>query len=164
MDALEVIHKRRSVREYRPDPIPKEMIEKLIDAARWAPSGNNVQPWEFIAVMDPEIRRRLAEITDYGKFIAEAPLCITVFCKDTKYYLEDGCAAVENIMIAATAIGLGTCWVAGDKKRYADTIRKLLSVPIGYKLVALISIGFSSETEKQKVKRDLKEILHYERF
>lgn len=164
LDALEAIRKRRSVRRYKPTPISNEVIEKLVDAGRWAPSAMNVQPWEFVAVTDPETRRRIADITDYGKFIAEAPLCIAVLCKDTKYYLEDGCAAAENILIAATALGLGTCWVAGDKKRYADEIRKLLGAPSGYKLVALISVGYPDEGERRRERRDLKEILHYERF
>lgn len=164
MDALEAIRKRRSVRRYKPTPIPVEIIEKLADAGRWAPSGMNVQPWEFVAVTDPDTRKRIADITDYGKFIAEAPLCIAVFCKDTKYYLEDGSAAVENILIAATALGLGTCWVAGDKKRYADEIRRLLAVPTGHKLVALVPVGYPDEGERRRERRDLKEILHYERF
>ena len=164
LDALEAIRKRRSVRRYKPDPIPAEIIEKLADAGRWAPSAMNVQPWEFIAITDPNTRRRIAEITDYGKFIAEAPLCMAVLCKDTKYYLEDGCAAVENILIAATALGLGSCWVAGDKKRYADDILRLLGAPSGYKLVALIAIGYPNEGERHRERRDLKEILHYERF
>ncbi|MEM2964238.1 MAG: nitroreductase family protein [Candidatus Bathyarchaeia archaeon] len=164
MDALEAIRRRRSVRRFKPDPIPKETIEKLVDAGRWAPSGMNVQPWEFIAVTNPETRRRIAGITDYGKFIAQAPLCIAVFCKDTKYYLEDGCAAVENILIAATALGLGSCWVAGDKKRYVDQVREMLNVPRGYKLVALIAIGYPLDGPSERRRRDLKEILHYESF
>jgi nitroreductase len=164
LDALEAIHKRRSVRRFKPDPIPKETIEKLVDAGRWAPSGMNVQPWEFIAVTNPETRKRLADITDYGKFIAQAPLCIAVFCKDTKYYLEDGCAAVENILIAATALGLGSCWVAGDKKRYVEDVRELLAVPRGYKLVALIAVGHAMDEPSERMRRELKEILHYERF
>ncbi|MEM3072770.1 MAG: nitroreductase family protein [Candidatus Bathyarchaeia archaeon] len=164
LDALEAIRRRRSVRRFKPDPIPKETIEKLVDAGRWAPSGMNVQPWEFIAVTNPETRRRIAGITDYGKFIAQAPLCIAVFCKDTKYYLEDGCAAVENILIAATALGLGSCWVAGDKKRYVDQVREMLNVPRGYKLVALIAIGYPLDGPSERRRRDLKEILHYESF
>lgn len=164
MDALEAIRRRRSVRRFKPDPIPKELVEQLVDAGRWAPSGMNTQPWEFVAVTNPETRRKIADITDYGKFIAQAPLCLAVFCKDTKYYLEDGCAAVENILIAATALGLGSCWVAGDKKRYVEDIRELLAVPRGYRLVALIAIGYPLDEPGERRRRDLKEILHYERF
>ncbi len=164
MDALEAIQRRRSIRRYRSTPISKDIIEKLIDAARMAPSAMNLQPWEFIAVTDQETRRRIADTTDYGKFIAEAPLCIAVFSKDSKYFLEDSSAAVENILIAATALGLGTCWVAGDKKAYANAIREILAAPEGYRLVALIPVGFSDEPEKTRKKRELKDVLHYERF
>ena len=164
MDALDAIDNRKSVRKYNSKLVSKEIIERIINAGRKAPSAVNVQPWEFIAVTGLNIRKKLADVADYGKFIAESPLCIVVFCKDTKYYLEDGCAAVENILIAATALGLGTCWIAGDKKSYAETVREILKVPIGYKLIALISAGYSDDDGRPRAKRELKEVLHYETF
>ncbi len=164
MDALEAIQKRRSIRKYRSTPLSKEIIEKLVDAGRLAASAVNIQPWEFVAVTRQETRRKIADAADYGKHIAEAPLCIAVFCKETPFYLEDGSAAVENILVAATALNLGTCWVAGDKTSYANTIRELLAVPEGYKLVALIAAGYSDEPDIRKKKRELKDVLHYEEF
>ena len=164
MDALEALEKRRSIRKYKLKPISNEIIEKLINAARLAPSAINIQPWEFIAITNTETLNEIADITDYGKFIANAPLCIAIFCRDTKYYLEDGSAAVENILIAATALGLGTCWVAGDKKAYADKIRKLLSVPIDHKLVALVPIGYPDDDSISKSKREVIDVLHFEKF
>lgn len=164
MDALEALRNRRSVRRYKPTPVPRDMIEKIVDAARLAASAVNVQPWEFVAITDPDMRKRIADATDHGKFIAEAPLCIAVFCKDTKYYLEDGSAAAQNILVAATALGLGSCWVAGDKKTYSDNIRQHLAVPTGHKLIALVPIGYSDEPEKTRTKRELGQVLHYEKF
>lgn len=164
MDALDAIDNRKSVRKYNSKLVSKEIIERIINAGRKAPSAVSVQPWEFIAVTGLNIRKKLADVADYGKFIAESPLCIVVFCKDTKYYLEDGCAAVENILIAATALGLGTCWIAGDKKSYAETVREILRVPVGYKLIALISAGYSDDDGRPRTKRELKEVLHYETF
>ncbi len=163
MDAIKCIKTRRSIRKYKPDKIEKEIIEDIIDCARLAPTANNIQPWEFIVVDNKEIKDQLAEITDYGKFIKEAPVCIVVFCKDTKYYLEDGSAATQNILLAANAYGLGTCWVAGDKKPYADKIRKLLNVPEGYKLISLISMGYPAE-KPSPPKRALNEVLHWNSF
>ena len=119
MEALEAIKTRRSVRSFSNKPVEREIIERILDCARLAPSANNTQPWEFVVVTDQAIRESIAGLTDYGKFIAEAPVCIAVFCKDTKYYLEDGCAASENILVAAWALGLSSCWVAGDKKQYS---------------------------------------------
>jgi len=164
METLEAIAKRHSVRNFSSQPLPRDVVEKIIDAGRRAPSGNNVQPWEFIVVTDSNVRKTLAEIASYGKFIADAPVCVAVYCKDTKYYLEDGCAAVENILLAATALGVGSCWVAGDKKPYCGHISQILGVPEGYKLIALIALGYEAGTPTIKSKRPLAEVLHWEKF
>ncbi len=164
MDVIKCLKTRRSVRSYEQKDINREIIEDIIDCARFAPTANNVQPWEFIVVTDEKMRTKLAEITDYGKFIADAPVCVVVFSKDTKYYLEDCSAATQNILLASWAYGLGSCWVAGDKKPYADTIRELLGVPEGYKLVSLISIGYPSKEVPVPSKRALNEVLHWEKF
>lgn len=165
MDAIEALKTRRSIRKYLEKPVPKEIVEDIIDTARLAPTANNVQPWEFVVVTDSKVRKQLAEITDYGKFFSVAPVCIIVFSKDAKYYLEDGSAATENILLAARAHGLGSCWVAGDKKAYADRIRELVGVPIGYKLVSLIAVGYPAEAHPEpKGKRSLSSMVHWEKF
>ena len=84
--------------------------------------------------------------------------------KNTKYYLEDGAAATENILLAATELGLGSCWVAGDKKSYADKVLSFLGVPGGYKLISLIAIGYPEGNLPNPAKRPLSEVLHWERF
>jgi nitroreductase len=96
--------------------------------------------------------------------LKEAGACILVFCKPTKYYLEDGSAATQNILIAATAYGLGSCWIAGDKKEYAEAIKEFLKVPGEYKLVSLVAMGYPKGEPPQKRKRPLEEVLHWERF
>ncbi|MCD6221987.1 nitroreductase family protein, partial [bacterium] len=115
-EVIKLLKERRSIRKYQKKEVPEDIIEGIIDCARFAPSAMNIQPWEFIVITEEEMRKKIADITDYGKFIADAPLCIAVFCKDTKYYLEDGSAATTYILLAAKAYGLGSCWVAGDKK------------------------------------------------
>jgi nitroreductase len=164
IEALEAIRLRRSTRKFRKDKIPDPVIEKLIDAGRMAPTARNEQPWEFIVVTQPERLARLGELADYGKFIAEAPACVAVFCRDTKYYLEDGCAATTTILLAATALEVGSCWVAGDKKPYAADVAKLLGVPPGHKLVSLIALGYSAQSLQPMPKRDIASVLHRERF
>jgi nitroreductase len=163
MDAITALKTRRSVRKYRPDPVARDVIEDILDCGRLAASANNKQPWEFVAVTDAAMRNELAKLAEYGKFIAQAPVCIAVLCKETKYYLEDGSAATQNILVAAKAHGLGTCWVAGDKKPYADSIRKLVGAPEGTKLICLISLGHPSE-EPKPTKRPLKEVAHWEKY
>ena len=163
MDAIETLKTRRCVRTFRPEPVPQRILEDLIDCARLAPTAINIQPWEFVLVTDPGTRRRIAEATDHGRFIAEAPACVVVLCKDTKYYLEDGSAATLNIMLAARAHGLGSCWVAGDKKPYAEEVCRLIGAPEGYRLISLVPVGYPAE-EPESEKRPLASVLHWEKF
>ena len=164
MEALEAIRTRRSVRSFNEKPVSRETIEQIIDGARLAPSANNIQPWEFVVVTDQTVREKIANATDYGKFIADAPVCVAVFCKDTKYYLEDGCAATENILMGACALGLASCWVAGDKKGYAKRISTILGVPDSHKLVSLLALGYSNIKASGKGKRELDRVIHWEKF
>lgn len=164
MDALDALKNRRSVRHYLGTAVPRDVIREIVDAGRMAPTANNIQPWEFIIVQDAKRRKAVADLTDYGKFIAEAPVCIAVFCKATKYALEDGSAATQSLLVAATALGLGSCWVAGDKKQYAAALRELLGVPEGYRLISLVSIGLSAKPIPSLSKRSLEEVIHWEHF
>jgi len=166
MDALEVLKTRRSVREYKDKTIPKETLEKIVDTARFAPTAMNVQPWEFIVVTDQATLKKIAGITDHGKFISSAAACILIFCNDTKYYLEDGCAATQNVMLAACALGISSCWVAGDKKPYCREIHELLYVPLSFKLVSMVSLGYPKSEKAFNIaqKRALGELIHWEKF
>ena len=164
MDALTAIATRHSTRAYTSKGVPKEQLEKIVDAGRRAATARNFQPWEFIVVTDADTRKKLADLAESGKFIAQSPACIAVFCKDTKYYLEDGCAATQNILVAATAMGVQSCWVAGDKKPYCGAIADLLKVPAGYKLISLIALGYAESPGKPTPKRPLNEVMHWEKF
>lgn len=164
MDALTAIANRHSVRKFKASPIPKDVLEKIVDAGRLAPTARNVQPWEFVVVTDRDMLKKIGEITDTGKFIADAGACVAVVCQATKYYLEDGCAATENILIAASALGVQSCWVAGDKKPYGAAILSLLAVPPQHNLVALLALGYADGEAKTYVKRGLDRVLHWEKF
>ncbi|MGA3263572.1 MAG: nitroreductase family protein [Terracidiphilus sp.] len=163
MDAIEVLKTRRCIRAYTAEPVARNVIEDIVNCARLAATARNEQPWEFVVVTEREALRRIASLTDYGKFIADAAACVVVLCKDTKYYLEDGCNASQNMLLAATAHGLGACWVAGDKKPYAETVRKEVGAPDGYKVVSLVPFGHPAESPQQP-KRLLTEVLHWEKF
>jgi nitroreductase len=163
MDAIEVLKTRRCIRAYTAEPVARAVIEDIIDCARLAATARNDQPWEFVVVTERAALQGLAALAEFGKFIARAAACVVVLCKDSTYYLEDGCSASENILLAATAHGLGACWVAGDKKSYADAVRQEVGVPEGYKVVSLISIGHPAESP-HKPKRPLAEVLHWEKF
>jgi nitroreductase len=157
---LDTLARRRSVRAYLSRPVEREKLETLIDCARLAPTALNIQPWEFVVVTDETLLKRIAQATDHGRFIAEAAACIVVLSKKTKYYIEDGSAATVNILLAAHSLGLGTCWVAGDKKPYCDAVLKLVGAAGSYKLVSLIPVGYPAE-EPNPEKRSLDAVLHW---
>jgi nitroreductase len=166
MDAFEALTTRRSIRHFTSEPVSRDQIEKIIDAGRMAASACNEQPWEFVVVTDAAVRAQLAELSIHGKFIAESPVCVVVFSKTWDYFLEDCCAATQNLLVAARALGLGTCWVAGDKKPTAPQICALLGAPEGFRLVSLIALGHVDTTSRLRnpPKRALDEVLHWEKF
>ena len=166
MNNLAFLKSRRSVRSFADKKIPLADLEKLIDAARFAPTARNLQPWEFVVVTEKQKLTEFASLAENGRFMDQAAACIAVFCVDTKYYLEDGCAATCNILLAATALGIGSCWVAGDKKPYSGQVNVLLDVPLEIKLVSLIALGYPAEKGVFKIteKKPAHELLHWEKF
>lgn len=164
MDVMAAIRARRSVRQFSGKPVAKADLEQVVDAARLAATARNEQPWAFVAVTEADRIKELAEMTDHGKFMAGAKACVAVFCAETKYYLEDGCAATQNLLVAAAGLGLGSCWIAGDKKPYGARIGEALAVPPGYTLVSLVALGYPLAPSAAPEKKGLKEVLHWERF
>ncbi len=163
MDCIEALKTRRCVRAYTGEPVSRETIEDIVDCGRLAATARNDQPWEFVVVTDRAMLTAIGREAEYGGFIAQAAFCVVVFCKDSKYYLEDGSNASQNMLTAARAHGIAGCWVAGDKKAHAVTIARMLGAPAGYKLVSLLPFGRPAETP-QKEKRPLVEVLHWEKF
>lgn len=162
---LEVIKSRRSVRKYLDKPISKDILKQLVDAGRLAPTARNDQPWEFIVVTERELLQKVGGATDYGKFVRNAVACIVVCCQETKYFLEDGSAATENIILAAESFGIGSCWVAGHKKAYCAEVKKILNIPDNLIVISLISLGYPDPLEKtSRQKKGLDEVLHWEKF
>ncbi|MBM3243628.1 MAG: nitroreductase family protein, partial [Candidatus Omnitrophica bacterium] len=126
MDILEVLKKRRSVRVFNEQEIPKKDLEALVDIARFAATARNVQPWKFVIVTDAKMLSLFSQLGENASPISSSKACIVVFCEDTKYFLEDGCAATVTILNAAAALGIGSCWIAGDKKPYCQEVMNLL--------------------------------------
>lgn len=153
-----IIKSRRSVRSYTEAGLSDEIIREVLDCAHLAPTAMNIQPWLFGVITNRDLLSKIAAITDHGSFISEAAACFAVFGdKEAKYYLEDCCAATMNIIICLQGYGVGTCWVAGDKKEYAPRICELLHVPGKYSLVSLIPAGYPKKVEipKKKTVQDI---------
>ncbi|MBU1913039.1 MAG: nitroreductase family protein [Candidatus Omnitrophica bacterium] len=164
MDFFEVIKNRKCVREYSDKVVPKLLIEKIIDAGRLAATARNEQPWEFVVTSDKKTLKKICDMCPNGPFIKDVPHLVAVFSKDTKYYIEDCSAATQNMLLAIEALGLAGCWIAGDKKDYAEDIRKIFNAPDGYKLVSMITAGYPKNEVKPHAKRGLKDVLHWEKY
>lgn len=161
MDALEAIRKRRSVRDYTGDPIPREDLEKIVDAGRWAATGYNRQPWDFIVVTDREM---IEQLKIAAQWMENAGAIIAVALDPTtKFWLEDGSAAVENMLIASTALGYGSCWLEGYTLPREEEFKALLGVPDNRRLLTLVPIGVPVEWP-EKEKKPLSEVIHWEKF
>ena len=159
MDALELLKRRRSIRDFKKKQVPDAVVSDVLECARLAPTARNAQPWLIGAVSDPTLLAELGGLADHGAFIADAAVCFAVFClAGEKYYLEDGCAATMNVILACEAHGLGSCWVAGDKKSYSGDVRELLNVSGEYTLVALVAAGYPSQTPKTKIKKEFRDV------
>ncbi len=164
MDTQVVIQRRRSNRTFSARPVPADTIIQLVDCAHLAPTARNVQPWEFVAVTNKVTLATLGGLCENARFLLKCPCCIAVFCEDTKYYLEDGCAATNNLILAATDLGLASCWVAGDKKEYAAKVGELLNAPRTHKLVSMVALGYADTQPPAPPKRTTREVLHWEKF
>lgn len=163
MDAIVCLKTRRSIRMYKATPVSQGVIEDVVDCARLAPTAMNRQPWTFVAIREQATRDRLAAVVEHAPFLSQAPVCIAVFCAGSEFWVEDGSAAVENLLLAAHAHGLGACWVAGHQLPYVDTIRDLLGAPAGVHLLALVTLGHADESPTVD-KRSLGDVLRWERL
>ena len=161
MDALIAIKRRRSIRNFTGAKIPRADLETIVDAGRWAPSGHNVQPWDFIVITDEAMLQELAVV---GAWIVKAAAVVAVVLDESSdFWVEDGAAAIENMLIAGTALGYGSCWLEGDTLVWEEHFKELLGVPVDKRLLTLIPFGLSVEWPDQE-KRPLGDVLHWERF
>jgi len=161
MDALEAIRRRRSVRKYTGDPIPREHLEVIVDAGRLAASGSNNQPWDFIVVTD---RAMIDQLKIASQWMEQAGAIIAVVLDpESRWWLEDGSAAVENMLIAATALGYGSCWLEGYTLPREEEFKALLDVPGEKRLLTLVPIGVPVEWPTQD-KKPLSQVIHWEKY
>lgn len=161
MEVLEAIRTRRSIRKYKDKDIPEDLIRKILEAGRWAPSANNAQPWNFILLQDDKIREDVARTTTYGKFLAEAPLGIVVVIDPgaSNHPVEDGAIATHNMIMAAHALGLGACWIGSYDSAYEGEVKKILDVPKDKRLLSVVSLGFADESPKSS-RKEIEELTY----
>jgi len=161
MDTLEAIKTRRSVRSYTGGKIPRADLETLVDAARLAPSGNNKQPWDFIVVTDEGMINQLKVASQWMD--KAAAIIAVVMDPSSRWWVEDASAAVENMLLACTALGYGACWLEGYTLPREEEFKELLGIPKSKRLITLVPVGIPAE-EPVVDKKPLSEILHWERY
>ena len=154
MDFFDVINRRKSIRKYINKPIEKEKLEQVLMAARLSPSWRNGQCWKFVVVTDAEKKKQLIRSTsvfnqswlgnEYAIVVACGNPEQSGFRNDQCYYLVDVAIAMEHLILAATALDLGTCWIGGFEE---DQVRQLLKVPKEYRVVAMTALGYPADKE-----------------
>ena len=174
MDLFGVIEKRRSVRRFKPGSVARDDLKKILEAGRLAPSGGNRQPWYFIVVRDLETKRALSIAANNQKFIADANTVIVALGKPgtiTKppYKLsstriphkQDPMIAIEHMILAATALGYGTCWIGAFNE---NEVRKILKIPENLAVIALLPVGIPDESPPPRPRKPFKEIFFKESY
>lgn len=172
MDCLEALMGRRSIRRYKDAPVSEAEILTILEAARYAPSAGNLQPCSFVVVQDPVARVKIREAAFNQELLATAPVVIVV-CVDperSSYYGErgmnyycmlDGANATQNILLAAHALGYGSCWMGGFNEA---GIREAINLPDSMRVVSLVPLGIADESPAGPPRRELSEIVRWERW
>lgn len=168
-DVIAAILERRSVRCFKSDPIPRATIGRIIDAARWAPTAGNLEPWQFYVVYSDQKKQELAAAALNQKFLSAAPVVIVVCVSPeisaakyrergrSLYAIQESAAAVQNILLAAEGYGLGTCWVGAFEE---NLVIEALDLKQGIIPVAIIPVGYAAEEKRPPARRPVEEIVH----
>ncbi len=165
---LDIIKRRRSVRRFDGATIPKEAMEQILEAGRWAPSGANAQPWRFIVVTQKE---KLAAISDFcyyklfkSRHVGEASAAV-VICADpeagSQTYTLDAAIAGTNMTLVATSLGIGSCWIGAFEE---EALKKMMRIPENLKIIALIALGYEVGKASVPPRLPLSSIAHYETY
>ena len=173
LDVFEVMKERRSIRDYTTEDVSDRDVCRLIEAALLAPSAGNEQPWEFVVVKNLETKRLLASAASGQRFIEDAPVVIVVCADSAKasktyggrgeklYCLQDTAAATQNMLLVATALGLGTCWVGAFRE---NEVTRAIRAPKDVKPVVIVPVGHPTKKQSAPHRRPFEDVVHYEAF
>ena len=166
MRVEKAIRGRRSIRRYRPR-LPKDMdIERILDAGRWAPSGLNNQPWQFVIIKNRSLKEKLSRLTESSGTVIAASALIAVLLDKKRVYnktkdIQATGACIQNMLLEAHALGLGSCWL-GEILNKESKVRRLLRIPAQYELMAVISLGWPLNRRRKGRRKNLKKIIYRE--
>ena len=194
VDFYEVVVKRRSIRKFKEEPVPEKLLNKVLEAGRWAPSAGNTQPWRFILVTDADVKKNIANVSTefsrkaWAEFsperarylaarggswdksgMAKIPVLVVV-CYEVpermreELILGSAWAAIENMLLAATAEGLGSCIYTFYDMEEEKRLKEILHVPEKYRLAGMIQLGYSAVDSPAPSRKTLNEIVFYQHF
>jgi len=164
MDVFEAVRTVLAVRSYQDRPIPDDVVRRIVEAGRLTASSMNLQPWQFVVVEDREHLRRLGKLARSGPYIADAPLAIVVAVeKASKFAVSDASRAIQSMVLAAWADGVGSNWAGFSG---LDNAGKLLGMPAGLDVLAIIPFGYPAKAvgRGKKKRKPISEVAHRERF
>lgn len=169
MDVFEAINNRRSIRKYKENQVEDEKLDKILETARISPSAANRQEWKFIVVKDSETRKKLVNAAKGQKFVAQAPITIVACSTESERimpcgqhaYTVDLSIAVSFMILEATELGLGTCWLGAYDE---DAVKKILNIPDEIRVPAMFTLGYADENPGQRPRKDLEEISCFETY
>lgn len=158
MSLLDVILSRRSIRRYENKEIPKDVLDQIVEAGRQSPSAMNIQPYRFVIVKKSEIKKEMKSI--FSRFLEKAPVII-VGCANPKsrlagkWAIGDTSIALQNMVLAAWSLGVGSCWIGSFNEKKT---KQTLKIPEDWKVVALLTLGYPAETPKPRKKKSTDEL------
>jgi len=166
---LEAIERRQSVRNYLDKEIPQDILEKVLEAGRLAPSAKNSQPWKFIIVKDKNLRDELIPACKNQKFVGDASIVIVGCATNPSYKMGNGdysysvdlAIALDHMSLQAAALGLGTCWIGAF---YQDKVKEVLDIPEEVNVVALLPLGYPEKLSEKRKRKELAEIVCYDKY
>jgi nitroreductase len=173
MDLFDAIHSRITIRTFTGKKIPKNDLEKIVDAGRVAPSAVNRQLWDFVVVTEKEIlddilhhfgAGRKYDTHENGKFDGCTAIIAVILDEANEYWKEDGSSATVNMLLAARALGWGSCWIEGGLRPHEDHFKEILGVPKEKRMLLMIALGEPVKWSPSPTKKSLSEILHWEKY
>ena len=168
MDVNDAVLSRLTVREFRPDPVPDDVVLKLLEAARLSPSSQNLQPWHFVVVRDADTISRIGEIASQGPFIGDAPLAIALATDDTPRAQLDAGRALQQMELVAWEEGMGTCFVGLRVEEQNRAVKEMLGIPDHLVLLTVLPFGYRKNANMGRMgrrnRKSLSEVAHSERF
>ena len=163
MEVLEAIRTRRSIRKYKDQDVPEDLIEQILTAGTWAPSGMDNQPWRFAVIRDKKLKSEIAKLAEQTKMVENAPVIIPVFLDHKAGYdltkdIQTMGACLQNMLLAIHGLGLGGVWL-GQIRKNMDKVRILCGAPEKYELMAVIVLGYSAQKTVKGKRKGLEEVV-----